>query len=148
MVVATVAQAPKLFGAACNVVGIVNFKSFLERTKDYRRALREAEYGPLSDEEFLESISPIRLVDKIEAPMLIAHGRNDPRVPLYEAEQLYEELTKLDRTVEMLVFDDEGHGFRKEENRIVFHEKLADFFERHLKAAATAATHANIEAGP
>jgi len=135
MVVATVAQAPKLFGAACNVVGIVNFKTFLERTKDYRRALREAEYGPLSDEAFLESISPIRLVDQIETPMLIAHGRNDPRVPVFEAEQLHEELTKRGRTVEMLIFDDEGHGFRKEENRIVFHEKLADFFDKYLKPA-------------
>jgi dipeptidyl aminopeptidase/acylaminoacyl peptidase len=132
MVVACVAHSPRLYGAACNVVGIVNFRTFLERTKDYRRALREAEYGPLSDPEFLESISPIRLIERITTPMLIAHGRNDPRVPLHEAEQLYAALKERGRPVELLVFDDEGHGFRKEPNRIKFYEKLAAFFERHL----------------
>jgi dipeptidyl aminopeptidase/acylaminoacyl peptidase len=137
MTVAAVAQAPDLFGAACDVVGIVNFKTFLERTKDYRRHLREAEYGPLSDPAFLESISPIHLVDRITTPMLIAHGRNDPRVPLHEAEQLHAALRARKRPVELLVFDDEGHGFRKEKNRIVFYETLADFFERHLVPAAS-----------
>lgn len=133
MVVAVAAEAPKLFGAVCDVVGIVNFRTFLERTADYRRTQREAEYGPLSDPEFLESISPIRLVQNIDAPLLIAHGRNDPRVPLHEAEQLHAELKRLDRPVELLVFDDEGHGFRKEVNQITFYERLADFFEKHLQ---------------
>jgi len=145
MVVAAVAQAPKLFGAACNVVGIVNFRTFLERTKDYRRALREAEYGPLADSEFLESISPIRLVERIDCPMLIAHGRNDPRVPLHEAEQLHAELVRLNRPVELLVFDDEGHGFRKLDNRVAFYEKLAHFFEKHLKPAADTARTSTAE---
>lgn len=136
MVVATITQAPKLFGAACDVVGIVNFKTFLERTKGYRRALREVEYGPLSDPEFLESISPIRLVDRIETPILIAHGRNDPRVPVHEAEQLHEALKKRDQDAELLIFEDEGHGFRKEENRVEFYQRLADFFESKLKPAS------------
>ena len=133
MTVAVITQAPNLFGAACNVVGIVNFKTFLERTKAYRRALREAEYGPLSDPEFLESISPIYLVDRIRTPVLIAHGKNDPRVPVYEAEQLYDEMKKRGQEAELLIFDDEGHGFRKEANRIVFYTRLADFFEKHLQ---------------
>ena len=115
------------------MVGIVNFKTFLERTKPYRRKLREAEYGPLTDPDFLESISPIRLVERIETPILIAHGRNDSRVPVYEAEQLHEALRIRGRTAELLIFDDEGHGFLKEKNRIEFCERLADFFERHLK---------------
>jgi dipeptidyl aminopeptidase/acylaminoacyl peptidase len=133
MVVACVAQAPDLFGAACDIVGIVNFKTFLERTKDYRRALREVEYGPLTDPAFLESISPIKLIDRIDTPMLIAHGRNDPRVPVHEAEQLHAALKERGKPVELLVFDDEGHGFRKEPNRIAFFEKLAEFFEKNLK---------------
>ncbi|MCB9866239.1 MAG: S9 family peptidase [Phycisphaerales bacterium] len=145
MVVATIAQAPKLFGAACDVVGIVNFKTFLERTADYRRALREAEYGPLEDPEFLESISPIRLVRNIETPLLIAHGRNDPRVPFHEAEQLHAELARLGRPAELLVFDDEGHGFRKEANRIEFYEKLAAFFEKHLHVTAVDPADANVK---
>ncbi|GJM25441.1 MAG: peptidase S9 family protein [Phycisphaerae bacterium] len=140
MVVATITQAPKLFGAACDVVGIVNFKTFLERTKAYRRKLREVEYGPLSDPDFLESISPIRLVDRIETPILIAHGRNDPRVPVYEAEQLHEALKKRNQDSELLIFEDEGHGFRKEENRVEFYQRLADFFESKLKPVETDTT--------
>ncbi len=132
MVMAVITQAPEVFGAACNVVGIVNFETFLKRTKAYRRKLREAEYGPLDDPAFLKSISPIYLVDRIETPVLIAHGKNDPRVPFHEAEQLFEALKARGQNPEMLAFDDEGHGFAKEANRIVFYQKLADFFESHL----------------
>ena len=133
MVVAAITQAPQIFGAACNVVGIVNFETFLQRTKDYRRKLREEEYGPLMDSEFLRSISPIYLVDRVETPILIVHGRNDPRVPLFEAEQLYEALRKRGKTAEMMVFDDEGHGLRKEPNQIKFYGRLVEFFDAHLR---------------
>ncbi len=133
MVMAVITQAPGIFGAACNVVGIVNFETFLKRTKAYRRKLREAEYGPLTDPDFLRSISPIHLVDRIETPVLIAHGKNDPRVPFHEAEQLYEALKARGQEPELLAFDDEGHGFAKEANRIVFYQKLADFFESRLR---------------
>jgi dipeptidyl aminopeptidase/acylaminoacyl peptidase len=85
MAVATVIEGSDVFGASVNVVGIVNMKTFLEQTKDYRRKLREAEYGPLADPEFLESISSINRIDEIKVPMLIAHGLNDPRVPVGDA---------------------------------------------------------------
>ncbi len=133
MVIAVITQAPELFGAACDIVGIVNFETFLKRTKAYRRKLREAEYGPLTDPEFLKSISPIYLVDRVKTPVLIAHGKNDPRVPVSEAEQLYAALKKRNMNPELIVFDDEGHGFRKEANRIKFYGRLAEFFEKHLK---------------
>jgi dipeptidyl aminopeptidase/acylaminoacyl peptidase len=133
MVMAVITEAPRLFGAACDMVGIVNFQTFLERTKAYRRELREAEYGPLTDSEFLKSISPIYLVDRVDTPVLIAHGKNDPRVPVHEAQQLHQALEERGKDVEMIVFADEGHGFRKEENRIEFYTKLAEFFEKHLK---------------
>jgi dipeptidyl aminopeptidase/acylaminoacyl peptidase len=134
MVMATITEAPEAYGAACNVVGICNMQTFLERTKDYRRKLREVEYGPLSDPEFLKSISPIYKVDRIKAPLLIAHGENDPRVPVYEARQLYDAMRRLNKDVDILVFPDEGHGFRKEKNRIAFAEKLVEFFDRYLKS--------------
>jgi len=133
MVVAVITEAPDIFGAACDVVGIVNFKTFLERTKVYRRKLREAEYGPLSDPKFLKSISPIYLVNRVNTPVLIAHGKNDPRVPIQEARQLYDALKKRNKPCELLVFDDEGHGFRKEKNRVVFYTRLVDFFSKYLK---------------
>jgi dipeptidyl aminopeptidase/acylaminoacyl peptidase len=133
MTMAVITEAPELFGAACNVVGIVNFETFLEQTKSYRRHLREAEYGPLTDREFLKSISPIYKVDRIEAPLMIAHGLNDPRVPVGEAMQVAVALKQRGREVEELYFPDEGHGFSKEENRLLYYEQMAKFFEKHLK---------------
>lgn len=132
MVMATITEAPDAFGAACNIVGICNMQTFLERTKDYRRKLREVEYGPLTDGEFLKSISPIYKVDLIRCPLMIAHGANDPRVPLHEAEQLHAKMKELGKPVEMLVFPDEGHGFAKEPNRITFAERVTEFFAKHL----------------
>jgi dipeptidyl aminopeptidase/acylaminoacyl peptidase len=146
MVMATITDSPDSYGAACNVVGICNMQTFLERTKDYRRKLREVEYGPLSDPEFLKSISPIYKVDRITVPLLIAHGENDPRVPIYEARQLYHKMKELHKTVEILTFPDEGHGFRKEKNRIVFAEKLTDFFDKYLKGTSGQMSGAGKEA--
>lgn len=133
MVMAVITEAPELFGAACNVVGIVNFKTFLEQTKSYRRHLREAEYGPLDDPEFLESISPIHKIDRIQTPLMVAHGLNDPRVPVGEAMQVVVALKKRGVDVEELYFPDEGHGFAKEENQLLYYQQLARFFDRHLR---------------
>ena len=133
MTMAVITEAPELFGAACNVVGVVNFETFLEQTKDYRRALREAEYGPLTDREFLKSISPIHKIDRITTPLMIAHGLNDPRVPVGEAMQIAVALKKRGTDVEELYFPDEGHGFAKEDNRLLYYQELAKFFDAHLK---------------
>lgn len=133
MVMATITEAPELFGAACNVVGVVNFETFLQQTKAYRRHLREAEYGPLSDPEFLRSISPIHKLDKIDTPLMLAHGLNDPRVPIGEAMQISVALKKRGLDVEELYFPDEGHGFAKEENRLLFYKQVAEFFDKHLR---------------
>jgi len=122
----------EIYGAAVNVVGIVNFETFLEQTKSYRRALREAEYGPLSDPDFLASISPIHRVDEIEVPMLIAHGLNDPRVPVGEAMQLAVELQKRGYDPELVFFPDEGHGFAKLQNRLLFYDRTIRFLDRHI----------------
>ena len=133
MTMAVITEAPDLFGAACNVVGIVNFETFLSQTKAYRRHLREAEYGPLSDPAFLKSISPIYKVDRIVTPLMLAHGLNDPRVPVGEAMQVAVAMKKRGVEVEELYFPDEGHGFAKESNRLLYYEQLAKFFDRHLK---------------
>lgn len=137
MTMAVITEAPELFGAACNVVGIVNFQTFLEQTKAYRRHLREAEYGPLSDPEFLQSISPLNKVDRITTPLMLAHGLNDPRVPVGEAMQVAVALKKRGQDVEELYFPDEGHGFAKRENQLLYYGQLAKFFDLHLKATSS-----------
>lgn len=137
MALAMVTEAPDLWAAGCVQFGIVNFVSFLENTKDYRRALREAEYGPLSDPDFLRSISPITKVDRIRTPLLLEYGLNDPRVPFGEALQLALALRKNGVPLEQIYFPDEGHGLAKENNRILFYEALARFFEERLLHDAT-----------
>jgi dipeptidyl aminopeptidase/acylaminoacyl peptidase len=122
----------RLFGASINVVGVINLKTFLERTSGYRRKLREVEYGPLSDPEFLDSVSPLQKVEKINVPMLIAHGLNDPRVPVSEAMQLAEALQRRGYDPEQIYFDDEGHGFAKLENRLLFAKRASKFLKTHI----------------
>ncbi|GJM19211.1 MAG: peptidase S9 [Phycisphaeraceae bacterium] len=123
---------PNLFGAAVNTVGIVNFKTFLERTGDYRRKLREAEYGPLTDPDFLNSVSPLAHLDEYRIPFLIAHGLNDPRVPIDEAIQLAEGLQRAGVQPRQVYFHDEGHGFAKLENRLHYYAQVVDFLEQEI----------------
>lgn len=117
----------RLFGACVDVVGIVNLKGFLEKTSGYRRKLREAEYGPLADSTFLSSVSSIHRADKIRVPVFIAHGFNDPRVPVEEAMQLAVALKDSGRNPRVFIAPDEGHGFAKLDNRIYFYERVANF---------------------
>jgi dipeptidyl aminopeptidase/acylaminoacyl peptidase len=122
----------RLFGASINVVGVINFQTFLERTSGYRRKLREVEYGPLTDPDFLNSVSPLLRSDKINVPMLIAHGANDPRVPVTEAMQMAEALMRRGMDPEQIYFDDEGHGFAKLDNRLLFAKRASRFLKQHI----------------
>ncbi|MDP2606272.1 MAG: S9 family peptidase [Deltaproteobacteria bacterium] len=106
---------------ACSVdiVGPSNLVTFLESTADYRRDLRRAEYGDERDPKmraYLEQIAPLNHVEKIRKPMLVVQGRNDPRVPRSEAEQLVAALKKNGTPVWYLMAKDEGHGFAKKKN--------------------------------
>lgn len=122
-------QETALFGAGVNVVGIVNLKTFLEKTAGYRRKLREVEYGPLSDPEFLASVSSMTHIDKIKAPMFIAHGFNDPRVPVEEAMQLAIALKDRGHSPQVFIAPDEGHGFAKLDNRLYFASRMSAFLK-------------------
>ncbi|MFC7139484.1 S9 family peptidase [Halosimplex aquaticum] len=133
MVLAALTEYPDLWAAGVDVVGIANFVTFLENTGPWRRELREAEYGSLDeDREFLESVSPINNVEAIEAPLFVLHGANDPRVPLGEAEQIAEKAAEQGVPVEKLVFDDEGHGITKRENKIEAYTAVVDFLDEHV----------------
>ena len=133
MVLAAVTTYPDLWAAAIDVVGIVNWITFLENTGPWRRAHREQEYGSLRrDREFLESISPIRMLDRITAPIMVIHGANDPRVPISEADQIVKHLSDRGHPVEYLRYEDEGHKISKIGNRIDSFTKMADFLDRHL----------------
>ena len=133
MSLAAMTAYPDVWAAGVDIVGIANFATFLENTGDWRRELREAEYGSLDeDREFLESISPINNVDRIDAPLFVLHGANDPRVPVGEAEQIAEQAADQGVPVEKLVFDDEGHGISKRENRIEAYTAVVEFLDQHV----------------
>ena len=133
MVLAAITTYPELWAAAIDVVGIANWVTFLENTGPWRRAHREMEYGSLDqDRAFLESISPIHHVDRIQAPLLIVHGANDPRVPVGEADQIVERLRVRGHPVEVLRYPDEGHKISKLGNRVDSFTKMAEFLARYL----------------
>ena len=133
MVLAALTEYPDLWAAGIDIVGIANFVTFLENTGDWRRELREAEYGSLAeDREFLEKISPTNNIEQIEAPLFVLHGENDPRVPVGEAEQIVEKAKAQGVPVRKLIFDDEGHGFSKLENRIEAYSAIAAFLDEHV----------------
>jgi dipeptidyl aminopeptidase/acylaminoacyl peptidase len=133
MVLACLTEYPDLWAAGVDIVGIANFVTFLENTGDWRRSLRKAEYGSLeNDREFLESISPLNNVEQIAAPLFVLHGANDPRVPVSEAEQIVERASEQGVPVRKLIFEDEGHGFSKLENRIEAYSAIAEFLDEHV----------------
>jgi dipeptidyl aminopeptidase/acylaminoacyl peptidase len=133
MVLAALTEYPELWSAGVDIVGIANLVTFLENTGSYRRALREPEYGSLEKHrEFLESISPIHKAGNIRAPLMVIHGKNDPRVPVGEAEQIVERVRENGGAVEYLLYEDEGHGLAKLGNRLDAYPKIAAFLDEHL----------------
>ena len=115
---------------AIDIVGISNFVTFLEHTETYRRDLRRVEYGDERDpamREFLESISPLNHADRITKPLFVVQGRNDPRVPYTEAEQIVASLKKRDAPVWFMMADDEGHGFAKKANADYLFYAMVEF---------------------
>jgi dipeptidyl aminopeptidase/acylaminoacyl peptidase len=134
MTLAAITLYPDLWAAAVDTVGIANYESFLKNTSGYRRKLREVEYGSLErDLDFLKSISPLYKVDRIKAPLMVIQGKNDPRVPYTEAEQIVAALKKRGAVVEYKLFDDEGHGVAKLSNRLIVYPLMADFLDRYMK---------------
>jgi dipeptidyl aminopeptidase/acylaminoacyl peptidase len=133
MVLAALTEYPDLWAAGVDVVGIASFVTFLENTGAWRREHREAEYGSLADDrEFLESISPLNHAAEITAPLFVLHGANDPRVPVGEAEQIADEVADHGVPVEELIFEDEGHGISKLDNKIEAYTAVVDFLDEHV----------------
>lgn len=104
---------------AVDVVGPSSLRTFLENTETFRRDLRRVEYGDERDpkmREFLDRIAPLNNASKITQPLFIIQGKNDPRVPLSESEQMVVTLKKQGTPLWYLMAKDEGHGFAKKQN--------------------------------
>jgi dipeptidyl aminopeptidase/acylaminoacyl peptidase len=104
---------------AVDIVGMSNLVTFLQRTEEYRRDLRRVEYGDERDpkmKEFLERIAPLNNAARITKPLFVIQGKNDPRVPASESEQIVATLKNQKTPVWYLMAKDEGHGFGKKKN--------------------------------
>jgi dipeptidyl aminopeptidase/acylaminoacyl peptidase len=118
-----------------DIVGMSNLVTFLEHTEGYRRDLRRVEYGDERDpkmREFLERIAPMNNIAKIRKPMMVVAGKNDPRVPVSESDQIVAALKKQGTPVWYIMAKDEGHGFQKKANRDYEFYATVEFLEEFL----------------
>ncbi len=133
MTMAGLTEFPDMLAAGVNLYGVVNFKTFFERTEPWMASISKIEYGdPDTEGDMLDALSPINKLDRVRAPTLVLHGANDTNVPVYEAEQVVEQLRARDVPVEYLLFPDEGHGFSLEKNRIASAAAIVDWFTQYL----------------
>jgi dipeptidyl aminopeptidase/acylaminoacyl peptidase len=118
-----------------DIVGMSNLVTFLEHTESYRRDLRRVEYGDEREpkmHDFLEKIAPMNNIEKIKKPMMVVAGKNDPRVPVSESEQIVAALKKQNTPVWFLTGKDEGHGFRKKTNQDFQFYATVEFLKEYL----------------
>jgi dipeptidyl aminopeptidase/acylaminoacyl peptidase len=127
---------PDVFKCAIDYVGPSNLITLLESIPPYWFAVAKQFAkllgDPVKDRDFLWERSPLRLVDQIKIPVLIAQGANDPRVKQAESEQIVAALKEHGLPYEYLLFSDEGHGFVRPENREKFHLASERFLAEHL----------------
>jgi len=125
---------PDVWTAGVTVVGFFNWKTEYETEREFLRYYDAHKVGtPESNPEFYYERSPINFLDKIKAPVLILHGAKDPRCPVTEAYQVIELLKKHGKTFEYKIYDDEGHVFRKLENRVDSYKRMVEFFKKYMK---------------
>jgi dipeptidyl aminopeptidase/acylaminoacyl peptidase len=135
MVLAVATTYPDRLAGTIDVVGVANFVSFLENTESYRRDLRRVEYGDEREpamREFLARISPVNNASRIKAPLFVVHGRNDPRVPYTEAEQIVAAARKNGVPVWYLLADNEGHGYARKANVDSLFYAMIEFIRMRL----------------
>ncbi len=134
---AGVTFTPDLYACAVDYVGVSNMFSFLKTIPPYWEPFRKMMYemvgDPEKDSALFKQVSPVFHTDKIKAPLFVAQGKNDPRVNVNESDQMVEAMRNRGLEVEYMVKDNEGHGFRNQENRFDFYEAMDKFLEKHLK---------------
>jgi dipeptidyl aminopeptidase/acylaminoacyl peptidase len=130
---AMLAHYPQLFCAGVDFYGPVDLKTFLARTAPHRRPARIAEYGdPVRDSTFMDTISPARHADRIQRPLLVIQGANDPIVPPAESEDIVRLVKGHGGVAEYLLIPDEGHGLAKDQNYVKAYETMLDFLRRYM----------------
>ncbi|MGQ1889933.1 S9 family peptidase [Thermophagus sp. OGC60D27] len=128
--------SPDLYAAGVDYVGVSNLFTFMNTIPPYWKPMLDMLYemvgNPQTDSLRLRETSPVFHADKIKAPLFIAQGANDPRVNKDESDQMVEALKQRGIEVQYMVKDNEGHGFRNEENRFDFYGAMEQFLAEHI----------------
>jgi dipeptidyl aminopeptidase/acylaminoacyl peptidase len=134
---AGVTLTPDLYAAAVDYVGVSNLFTFMNTIPPYWKPLLDMMHemvgDPKADSVMMYEVSPVFHADKIKTPLFVAQGANDPRVNINESNQMVEALKQRGVDVEYMVKDNEGHGFRNEENSFDFYNAMEKFLDEHLK---------------
>ncbi|KAB8198369.1 alpha/beta fold hydrolase [Lysobacter maris] len=143
MVLSALAFKPGEFKTGVDIFGVANWVRTLESIPPYWESFREALYqevgNPETQRDFLIETSPLFHADKIDVPLMVLQGANDPRVIKPESDDIVAAVKKNGVPVEYVVFDDEGHGFSKNKNRIEGYGKVLAFLDTYLKGDGGAA---------
>ncbi len=127
---------PEIFAAGVDIVGPSNLITLMNSIPPYWEPLKAQFYhrvGNLeTEEEFLKSRSPLFFIDRIQKPLLIGQGANDPRVKQAESDQIAEAMRQAGKPVEYVLYTDEGHGFARPENRLHFYAVAEEFLAKYL----------------
>ena len=144
MVLAALAFRPQEFVAGVDLFGVANWVRTLESIpawwESFRKALYQEMGDPAADHDYLARISPLFHADRIERPLMVLQGANDPRVLKVESDEIVAAAKKRGTPVEYIVFPDEGHGFVKKPNQAKGYEAVLRFLDRYLKGAKGAAS--------
>ena len=138
MTMAAMTFTPDEFKVGVNIFGVTNWIRTLKSIPSYWEASRKALYDELgdpysSDSIRLKKISPLFHASNVKNPVMVLQGANDPRVLQVESDEIVDALQKNEIPVEYVVFEDEGHGFRKKENQLEGYRKIKNFLDLYLK---------------
>ncbi|MDR0799485.1 MAG: S9 family peptidase [Dysgonamonadaceae bacterium] len=131
-------KTPELYACGVDYVGVSNIFTFMnsipEYWKPYLKMLKEIWYDTdvKEEEDIARQVSPVYQIDKIQRPLFVVQGANDPRVNINEADQIVETLRNRGFDVPYMVKYNEGHGFAREENSMDMYKCTLGFFAKHF----------------
>ena len=142
MTMAAMTFTPEEFKVGVNIFGVTNWIRTLKSIPSFWEASRRALYDELGDPYSedsirLKKISPLFHAEQVKNPVMVLQGANDPRVLQVESDEIVDELKKNGIPVKYVIFEDEGHGFRKKDNQIKGYEQIKDFLEFYLKSPSS-----------
>lgn len=130
---------PELYCAGINYVGVTDIEILLPKAQTeermYWRHTRIGDLANAADKKRIHDTSPVNLADRVQVPLLMAYGKNDPRVHIDHGFDMERALKKAGKPYEMIIQEGEGHGFRNEENSIAFYSRVDEFLKKNVLKA-------------